>query len=41
MKVEIRIWFFPDDVNEFTHEALTPVFLATSVPEYPILYRPE
>jgi hypothetical protein len=35
MNVEIRIWFFPDDVNRFTHEALTPRCLATSQPEYP------
>jgi hypothetical protein len=35
MNVEIRIWFFPDDVNRFSLEALTPTCLATSAPEYP------
>ena len=34
MNVEICTWFFPDDINRFTHEVLTPRYLATSAPEY-------
>ncbi|MFC1815979.1 hypothetical protein ACFL0M_08560 [Thermodesulfobacteriota bacterium] len=35
MHVEIRIWFFANGINRFTHEVLTPKYPATFAPENP------